>query len=363
MGADPLAMGPSAARLGHEEFDGRPAGAVPCRPAHEAPRLDDDGARVDGNPMDEGGGRGPATGSEDLGSIAEARRDLAHAALDRVLHHADDVTRLALGGTVAGELAETAADGSTDAGVLASLTDRAGDAIGRHASAATALELAFTRLVGSLTRAGLGGSDQAIADATDAFADAATEADLRRAEATLVLRAVGRLAVGSGATSVEPDEVAAMLWDLGLELLALTALEDPRDDPDDDDSGRVPVVDERRLLRDLTGLLAEVAVNAPAALALQLEAASARSPAEVTVRHLHDRLVVGVEPAPQGLHAPVLAPEGNALVARLEPDEAPPDVAALVAGVLRGLDVRSGEDLAFLVVRLEEAAAAAEPRG
>jgi hypothetical protein len=322
--------------------------------------MNDDGARVDVNPVDEGGGRERGADREDLGSIADARRDLAHAALDQVLHHADDTARLALGGTVAGELAE-AGGGSTDAGVLASLTERAADAIGRHASAAAALELAFARLVASLTRAGLGGADEAITHATDAFADAATEADLRRAEATLVLRAVGRLAAGSGATSVEPDEVAAMLWDLGLELLALTALEDPRDDPDDDDSGRVPVVDERRLLRDLTGLLAEVAVNAPAALALQLEAASARSPAEVTVRHLHDQLVVGVEPAPEGLRAPVLATEGDALVARLEPDEAPPDVAALVAGVLRGLDLRAGEDLAFLVVRLEETAGAAAP--
>jgi hypothetical protein len=45
-------------------------------------------------------------------------------------------------------------------------------------------------------------------------------------------------------------------------------------------------------------------------------------------------------------------------VARLEPDEAPPDVAALLANVLRGAGLRPGTDLAFLVVRISEEAPA-----
>jgi hypothetical protein len=294
---------------------------------------------------------------EGLESMAEARRELAHAALDRVLTVADELARLRFGAAVARQLVEAAEDDdANDTAMLASLARLAEESVDRLRGATDALQALLGELVTSLTSDGLDGPGEAVGRAADAFADAAAAADARRAESTTVLRAVGRLAVGSGATSHDPGEAAADLWDLGLELLALTALEDPADDPHDDDSGHLPMLDERRLLRDLTGLVAEVAVNAPAALALQVGASAGSWPAattEVTVRHLHDEVVVGVEPAPDGLHAPVLRAEGDALVARLDPDEAPPDVASLVAGVLRGLGVEPGRDLAFLVVRLE----------
>jgi hypothetical protein len=307
-----------------------------------------------------GAGRGAGLdhdrNDDDLGSLAEARRDLVHAALDQLLAHADDLARHHLGSSVAGQLVDAAEDDDADdAAVLASMVDAASEAVEHEREAVRALEAGFARLVVSLVHEDLTGPSD-FDTATEAFAAASEVADACRARTAVVLRAVGRLAVGCGATTEQGGEAAADLWDLGLELLALTALQDPEDDPHDDDSGRLSVVDDRRLLRDLTGLVAEVAVNAPAALALQVEGGRG-SVAEVTVRHHHDEVVVGVEPAPDGLHAPMLAAEGDALVARLDPDEPPPDVAALLAGVLRGLEVQPGRDLAFLVVRLEEAVA------
>jgi hypothetical protein len=292
-------------------------------------------------------------GDDDLGSLADARQDLVHAALDQLLAHADELNRHHLGATVATQLAEAAEDDDADdAPVLASMAEAATEAVALEREAVHQLEAGFASLVASLVRDDLAGSVD-FATAADSFAAASAAADHRRAHTAVVLRAAGRLAVGCGATTELGGEAAADLWDLGLELLALTALQDPADDPDDDDSGRLPVLDDRRLLRDLTGLVAEVAVNAPAALALQVQG-GAGPVTEVTVRHRLDEVVVGVEPAPDGLHAPQLAAEGDALVARLDPDEPPPDVAALLAGVLRGLEVEPGRDLAFLVVRLED---------
>jgi hypothetical protein len=319
-------------------FDGS-AGAVPDPAASE--RGTDRGAPVPGEEPDD---------------LLAARRDLAHAALDDLLDHADDLSRLRLGAAVGADLARTAPP-SDDGRVLRSLALRATDAATRQEAALRALEQAFTALVEALTTDGVGGDDDVIHRAEDGFATARQEARERREETTVVLRAAGRLAAGTGATATEAGEAVAVLWDLGLELLALTALAEPADDPDDDDSGRLSPGDGWRLLRDLAGLLSEVAVNAPAALALRADAAS--GPVEVTVRHHHDEVVVTLDGSHEDAVVPPLRHEDGVLVARLAADEAPPDVAALVAEVLH--QVGAGPDLTYLVVRLPDEATARRP--